>query len=140
MATVSVSEPIAMEPDRLWALVGDFGGLTGWLPAISRCNVEGSGVGALRLLGFVGADVYARERQDARDEAGRSYSYSVVATDLPIASYAANVTVTPDGTGSRLTWSSSFAGTPGSDEAALVGMIEQTYRDGVKRLREIAAG
>lgn len=141
MPRVSLSEPIAAPADRVWAVIGDFGGLTGWLPAISACTVAGAGVGAVRTLGFVGSDVYARERLDAHDDAARSYTYSVVETDLPIAGYRSTIQVAHDGDGRCvLHWASSFDVTGGTDAAAIAGMIEQTYRDGAARIKALVAG
>ncbi|MEZ5670504.1 MAG: SRPBCC family protein [Alphaproteobacteria bacterium] len=138
MAGVSVTERIAASADRVWGVIGDFGGLVRWLPAIAACTVEGHGIGAVRTLGFVGADVFARERLDAHDDAARSYTYTVVGTDLPIAAYNATMTVAPDGdAASLLHWSSSFTVTADGDENEVATMIERTYRDGIANVRTI---
>lgn len=143
MAQVSVSEAIPASADRVWALIGGFGDLR-WLPAIASCTVtdEGAngGIGAIRILGFVGNDDYARERQDARDEAGRSYTYSVIETSVPLTGYRGVMRVAPDGDDRCvLHWSSTFAATDGED-AALAASIEQIYRAGVARVTALVGG
>ena len=138
MAEISVSETIPAAADRVWTVIGGFGSLTDWLPAISACTVMGQGMGAIRTLGFVGSDVYAKERLDAHDDAGRTYSYSVAETDLPLASYRSTIRVEPVGDARcRLHWSAVFAASEGS-EPDLAAMIEQTYRDGIARITELA--
>ena len=93
---------VAASPDKTWALVGDFAGLVGWFPAVTESKVEGSGVGALRYLAMPDGNRLT-ERQEARDEAGRSYDYTAIAGALPCTDYRSRIAVTPSGAGSRIT-------------------------------------
>ena len=34
----------------MWSFIGDFGGLARWHPKVQACRVEGSGLGALRIV------------------------------------------------------------------------------------------
>ena len=70
-ATVTETIDVNASPDKAWALVGDFGGLVGWFPAVTKSTVEGSGVGALRHLTMPDGNQLT-ERQQALwiDEAG----------------------------------------------------------------------
>ena len=84
MSKVMVNESIVVDaaPDKTWALVGDFAGLVGWFPAVVKSVVEGSGVGALRHLTMPDGNQLT-ERQETRNDAGRSYEYVVIAGALP---------------------------------------------------------
>lgn len=84
-------------PDKVWALVGDFGGIGGWMPGIDSCRVEGDD----RILETMGMTI--TERLVSKDDAGRSLTYSI-ADGAPVESHEAVITVAPSGDGSLVTW------------------------------------
>ncbi len=84
-------------PDKVWALVGDFGGIGGWMPGIDSCRVEGDD----RILETMGMTI--TERLVSKDDAGRSLTYSI-ADGAPVESHVAVITVAPSGGGSQVTW------------------------------------
>lgn len=137
-ARVTETIDVATTPDKTWALVGDFGGLVGWFPAVTESVVEGCGLGAVRHLTMPDGNKLS-ERQEARDEAARSYDYAVIAGALPCSDYRSRIAVTPAGSGSRITWSASFqpiAGAP-VDAVAFIGEI---YRGGLAGARAVLEG
>ena len=120
---------VAATPDRAWALVGDFAGLVGWFPAVTESKVEGSGIGALRYLTMPDGNKLT-ERQEARDEAGRSYDYTAIAGALPCTDYRSRIAVAPQGAGSRITWTATFNPIEGAPVDA-VAFIGEVYRGGL---------
>ena len=84
-------------PEDVWVLVGDFGGIAGWMPGMESCRLEGEN----RILDTMGMTI--TEKLIARDDATRAITYAIV-DGVPIESHEATITVTPTGSGSRVTW------------------------------------
>ena len=83
--------------DRVWAVAGDFGGIASWMPGIEACRVEGED----RIIEMMGMTI--TERLVAKDDAGRSLTYSI-AGGAPVESHEAVITVSPSGDSSHVTW------------------------------------
>ncbi len=115
MAEGAVDVTVSAAPDAVWEKVGDFGGIEDFFPGIDSFRLEGDD----RIIGMFGMEV--RERLVARDEAGRSITYSVVA-GVPVDSHEATITVESEGDGSKVTWT--YAVTP--DEMAPI--FGDTYK------------
>jgi mxaD protein len=115
MAEGSVDVTVSAAPDTVWAKVGDFGGLADFFPGIDSFRLEGDD----RIIGMFGMEI--RERLVARDDAGRSITYSVI-EGVPLDSHEATITVESEGDGSKVTWI--YAVTP--DEMAPI--FGDTYK------------
>jgi carbon monoxide dehydrogenase subunit G len=89
---------IARSADDVWKVAGDFGGLAGWMPGIETCTVDGD----VRTVAMNGMEI--GERLVSRDDAGRTYAYSIVSGPAPVDHHEATITVTPAGSGSHVTW------------------------------------
>ena len=74
--------------DDVWAVVGDFGGIGGWMPGIESCRVEGEN----RILETMGMTI--TERLVSKDDAGRALTYSI-ADGAPVETHEAVITVSP---------------------------------------------
>lgn len=122
MAEGSVEIAVASPPEKVWAAVGDFGGLEQFFPGIESFRLEGDD----RIIGMLGLEV--REHLVHRDEAARSISYSVV-DGVPIDSHRATITVTSQGTGSTVT--STFDVEPES----MVPIFADTYQKALEALQ-----
>ena len=88
---------IAGSADDVWAVVGEFGGISGWMPGIESCRVEGEN----RILDTMGMTI--TERLVSKDDAGRAITYEI-ADGAPVESHQAVITVSPSGEGSHVTW------------------------------------
>lgn len=99
MAEGEVSEFIHEEPDVIWALVGQFGGIDDWLPDVDSCEVDGDDR-TIHTLGMT-----FRERLLHRDDASRTISYEIVESPIPLDHHRATIGVTPDSGGARVVWS-----------------------------------
>jgi uncharacterized membrane protein len=108
--------------DAVWAVVGDFGGIGGWMPGIDSCRVEGDD----RILETMGMTI--TERLVNKDDAGRALTYAI-ADGAPVESHEAVITVTPTGDSSHVTWV--VEATP-DEMADLMATIYQGALDALK--------
>lgn len=99
MANVSHDITIARTPDEVWALLGQFGGLDTWMAGVESCVVEGKH----RTVGLAGG-MKAEEDEVSRDDAARTYSYTVDGSAMGITTWLATISVEADGEGSKATW------------------------------------
>jgi carbon monoxide dehydrogenase subunit G len=128
MANGTTDIEIEADPDAVWKIVGDFGGLASWMDGIESCVVEGDD----RVLGTMG--ITGRERLRARDDVKRSITYSVVEIPVPIESHEATITVEPSGSGSKVTWAVEVA------PDAMLDIFVPTYQKGLETLKAHAEG
>jgi len=84
-------------PEDVWALIGDFGGIAGWMPGMESCRVEGEN----RILETMGMTI--TEKLLARDDSARAITYAIV-DGVPVDSHEATITVNAAGAGSHVTW------------------------------------
>ncbi len=124
MAEGAVDVAVGAPPDEVWAKVGDFGGIGEYFPGIESCRLEGDD----RVIGLFGMEI--RERLLARDDAGRTLTYSVV-DGVPIESHTATISVEPEGDGSKVIWA--YDVTP--DEMAPV--FGDTYKAALAAIEDL---
>ncbi len=122
MSQDAVTVDVDAEPDKVWAVVGDFGGVS-WFPGIESARLEGD----VRVLGMMGMEV--RERLSAKDDAARSLTYGIVG-GVPVESHRATVTVEPAGSGSRVTWSVAV------EPDSMLPVMVDVYRQALEALRQ----
>ena len=97
MATGQASIDIDRPADAVWAVVGDFGGIGGWMPGIDACRVEGD----RRILDTMGMTI--TEALVKKDDTARALTYTIV-DGAPVERHQAVITVTPRGDSSHVTW------------------------------------
>jgi hypothetical protein len=141
MTEVKVSEPVKAPAAKVWALLGDFGGVAKWGgPMVESCRVEGSGVGAVRTIGLPGGGAI-QERCEAYDPAGRALTYSIIGTSpIPIREYLSTCRVVETSPNeSRVDWEGRFEpnGVPAEDAQAMVRGI---YTGGIATVRKLLGG
>ena len=119
-------------PEAAWALVGDPRSVPRWYPKYVTAEVEGD----QRVLTSAEGAVLT-ERLLARDDAARTYSYSVV-SGAPVRSHRAGFAVAPRGTGSRITWWTEAE--PADPAADLEGRLRPTQAGALRRMKEILEG
>jgi carbon monoxide dehydrogenase subunit G len=122
MGTGTATIDIDRSADDVWAVIGDFGGIGGWMPGIDSCRVEGED----RILETMGMTI--TERLVKKDDAGRALAYSI-ASGAPVETHEAVITVTPAGEGSHVTWV--VDATP-DEMADLMATIYQQALDALK--------
>jgi hypothetical protein len=104
LQTVAETVDVSAAPDKVWELIGQFGGF--WHPLIAEIRLTGTGPGQLRTIETVDGKQII-ERLDAVDNSGRFYRYANVA-GLPVANYTGMLSVKPNGTGSSVEWRAQF--------------------------------
>jgi len=98
--TAVESVDLAASPDKVWALIGDFGGA--WQPLIANITTVGTGVGQIRTVETIDGKRIV-ERLDAMDSSQRSYSYSML-SGIQATDYVGTLNVSPKGSGSAVEW------------------------------------
>jgi mxaD protein len=147
---VDQSIVIAAKPDAVWKVVGEFAGIGSWHPDVARSEGSGgNGSGGQRKVTLRAGGIL-NEGLDEMSATGRSYSYRLSDPDLkalPVSSYSATLTVSPEGDGSRVEWLGRFyRGDTGneppedlSDEAGRTAM-NRYFVDGLKGLKAKVEG
>ena len=134
MASVKVSDRINATAERVWDLVGDFGGIGRFSKGFKSVTCTGSGVGAIRTITLPN-DTQMQERCELLDAAHRTLDYAIIAGPMPIANYLARIQLFEDGDGTRIEWGSTFDPN-GISEAQAVAMIEGVYKGGIAGLKK----
>ena len=131
MATASAFIDIPATTDQVWQLIGGFNSLPDWLPFIPKSELsEGGRVRSLQTAD--GAVVV--ERLEAFDNAGKTYSYSILQAPFPATDYLATIRVEAQGQGARVTWSGRF--TPvGVSNKEVEDLFAGIYQGGLEALR-----
>ena len=97
MAKDQVETTVEADPDKVWSVLGDFGGIDAFFPGIDSCRVEGD----VRILDMGGNTV--KERLIAQDDEARTCTYSVI--EMPGLDHRATIKVEPAASGgSRVIW------------------------------------
>lgn len=131
MATASAFIDIPATAEQVWQLIGGFNSLPDWLPFIPQSELsEGGRVRSLQTAD--GAVVV--ERLEAFDNAGKTYSYSILQAPFPATDYLATIRVDAQGQGARVTWSGRFTPVGVSDED-VVALFTGIYQGGLEALR-----
>jgi hypothetical protein len=140
---VNRSRDLPAPAAAVWALIGDFCAIQLWHPQVERCILsaddDDDGIRAqirgLVVKGGLGTIV---EVETARDETGRSYSYSFIQGPLPVRAYNATLAVRPNGTGSTVIWSATFDA-EGMTDAEAVADIAGVFEAGLAGIAREAA-
>ena len=131
MATASAFIDIPASAEQVWQLIGGFNSLPDWLPFIPKSELsEGGRVRSLQTAD--GAVVV--ERLQAFDNAGQTYSYSILQAPFPATDYLSTIKVEAQGEGARVTWSGRFEPVGVSNEE-VEALFTGIYRGGLEALR-----
>jgi carbon monoxide dehydrogenase subunit G len=114
---------IEQAPDAVWAVVGDFGGIGGWMPGIEECRVDGDD----RFIKMMGMEIV--ERLERRDEDERVIVYGIVG-GVPVINHRATISVLTDGAGSRVTWDVEV------EPDDMTDVMQQVYQQSLQALKE----
>ncbi|HZU89821.1 MAG TPA: SRPBCC family protein [Stellaceae bacterium] len=139
MSKVQVIGTIPADPQAVWDVVGDFGAIAKWHPAIAESRAEGAGPGALRRLTLVNGDRLV-ERLEEFNDGERYYSYSLVEGPLPVGDYYATLHVRAayDAPSSTIEWTGAFTAKDVPDTEA-ERLIQSIYQAGIDNLRQLLA-
>jgi len=122
MGQAEVDIDIKADPDKVWAVVGDFGALDKWLPGVESCTQQGDD----RHLEMMNMKIV--EHLERKDDAARQIVYGI--TDgVPVERHQATITVSAAGDGSKVTWAV-------DTDDAMTDMMSQIYQQGLVALKE----
>lgn len=133
---VTKTATIAASPDTVWKTIGGFCGISDWHPVVEKCELADKGSKKQRTLTLKGGGTLLEEEQ-ARDDKGMSYTYTILEGPLPVADYKSTIMVAKDGSGSKVTWSGNFKSKGAPDDKAQEA-IGGVYDAGLKGLAEKA--
>lgn len=134
--TIHVSETVVAPADVAWSYIGDFGGLKRWHPNVRTCEVQGEGIGALRVVGLDGW--HAIERLTHYDPAARELGYEMVDCGNPLligVRGLMRISPLPDGS-SQFDW---FSRMPDNPPPELEPLLQGYYPARIEHLRQALA-
>ena len=139
MAKIAVEADYAASAAKVWAKLGDFGGIGAWMPGVAKCEVAGAGVGATRTISMGPMKVV--EKLESFDAAARRLTYSIVEGPMPTRDYLATIVVRETGPGRcHVDWTASFELPPGLAEEQVRPALEGAYGGALKALRPLVEG
>lgn len=106
-------------PAKVWAMIGGYGALDQWHPAVVKLELSGDAANGLYRTLTLPDDGTLKEKLISHSDQEMSYSYSIESGVLPVANYVATLSVWParhDPNMSVIQWSSSFDPTGTSDK------------------------
>ncbi|AWN38689.1 SRPBCC family protein [Methylobacterium radiodurans] len=141
---------IAAPPAAVWKVVGDFGGIGAWHPDVAKVEASGgNAAGATRAVTLKSGGTLSEGLDEWKAEA-MTYSYRMSDPDLkalPVSSYSATLTVSPDGPGAKVIWDGRFyRGDTGNEppeelsDAAGRTAMERYLADGLRGLKAKVEG
>lgn len=116
--------------DALWEKVGDFCGISKWLPAVEKCELSNDGKTRTLSLKDGGTVVEHLVKWDAPHH---SYTYTIVSSPLPVSHYFSTIKVVKDKDGSALEWSGRYRA-KGASDAKAKKMVDAIYQAGATNL------
>ena len=127
-----VTESINLDatPDRIWELIGQFGG--DWHPLIANIKLIGNGIGQLRMIETIDGKQII-ERLDAIDNSARSYRYTNI-SGIPASDYTGTLAVKPNGAGSSVEWRAQYLGN-GQGDLIVRTIVSTLFKTGLESLK-----
>lgn len=125
---IQVEKTIAAPAAAVWATIVKGDGVDEWFPAISACRLDGD----KRFCTMSGGGDLVETILD-RDDATRTFRYSVDQHPLPVGRIMSSIRVSEAGSGASVSWEAEIEGDePGLSETAQ--MMEQVYASGIEAL------
>jgi Polyketide cyclase / dehydrase and lipid transport len=136
MTKVTVATKVMAPAEEVWRLVGGWNALPDWHPAVETSILEDGGH-KRRVKLTDGAEII--EQLEKFDGEAKTYTYSIVASALPLTDYRSTITVQREGETSTIEWSTSFKPV-GAPESDVVKSLREFYEAGFENLREVLRG
>jgi mxaD protein len=127
---------IDRRPEEVWAILGDLGAVTRWVPGVTSARMEGM----RRICTMEDGGEIHEEIADFSDER-RRYGYEQTVHPLGFKRSVGALAVRPHANGaSRVVWNAELEFGDSAQEAQFLGMLEQGYADALNRLKEVVEG
>jgi hypothetical protein len=135
LATVNVTKIVDAPVEKVWSAIRSIGGLDRWFPIIESCQVDGQGVGAIRILGLVGGGEMRDKIVEIAD-AERRLRYERFELPFPVENYRGMVEARGRADHrSEIVWGIQFE-VAAEKRSELVSLIEGAVSDGIDGLEQ----
>ena len=139
MANVTVADQVKAPADVVWALIGPYGSISNWMPGIASADVEGAGVGAVRVLTTDDGGKIT-ERLLAENPSPHSYTYEILSSPFPIQNYVSTIMVVDEGDGSStMSWVCNFEPVDAPEEE-LTQAFSDMYKGAIANIQRMTEG
>jgi hypothetical protein len=131
LQTIVESADLSASPEKVWALIGSFGGM--WHPLIAKIVLTGTGVGELRTIETIDGKQII-ERLEEMDDSKKFYRYGGV-TGIKASDYTGTLEVKPKGTGSSVEWRVEFLA-DGQPDFIIRVIVSTLLKTGLESLKK----
>jgi hypothetical protein len=131
LQTIVESADISASPEKVWALIGSFGGM--WHPLIAKIVLTGTGVGELRTIETIDGKQII-ERLEEMNDSKKFYRYGGV-TGIKASDYTGTLEVKPKGTGSSVEWRVEFLA-DGQPDFIIRVIVSTLLKTGLESLKK----
>jgi uncharacterized protein YndB with AHSA1/START domain len=134
MARIDNEITIDRRAEEVWAVLGDLGAVTRWVPGVATARMEG-----MRRICTMedGSEIHEEIADFSEDE--RRYGYTQPVHPLGFRHSAGTLAVEQNGHGgSRVVWNAEVDFVDGIQEARVLPMLRQGYAAALQRLKEVA--
>lgn len=140
MKAVVVSQRIPISAQTAWNIVRTGDRLNRWMPVVTSCRLEGSGVGARRVCTINGQDL--GESLETVDDANRLFQYRIHEQNLmPVRDALGTIHLTAIGpTETEVLWMMNFEMTDEKAWPAVQESMAGLYQAGITGLGAFALG
>jgi uncharacterized protein YndB with AHSA1/START domain len=142
MSAVAVTRKVEASADAVWAIIRSGTGVDRWLPMVTSCRLEGTGVDAKRVctLNDGTAEHELQETIETVDDAARLFQYRIDRQSMmPIQNYRGTMHVTPVGADQcEILWFANFDLGDASALPAVKAGLEGVYQAGIAGLEAAA--
>lgn len=128
--SVTQNVELNASPERVWDLIGQFGG--DWHPLIASIRLTGTDIGQLRTIETIDGKQII-ERLDAIDNARRFYRYTNI-SGIPASDYTGTLAVSPNGAGSMVEWRAQYLAN-GQPEFVVKTIVSTLFKTGLESLK-----
>jgi mxaD protein len=127
---------IDRRPEEVWAILGDLGAVTRWVPGVTSARMEGM----RRICTLEDGGEIHEEIADFSD-LERRYHYEQTVHPLGFERSVGALAVEPHANGSsRVVWSAELEFADRAQETQFLSMLEQGYSGALRRLKEVVEG
>ena len=144
---VEKSITVNASPDKVWAIVKDFGGIQKWEPLVTDSKVEKKGEDTLRTLTLKSGGKVI-ERLKGIDDEAMKLKYEIVEGAIPVADYNSFIMVAKGSNPneSTVTWVGRFYRVyklnppipAGQDDETAIKAVTEIYDAGLPGLKKLA--
>ncbi|MCZ6802645.1 MAG: SRPBCC family protein [Proteobacteria bacterium] len=143
---------INASPDKVWGIIKEFCSIQDWHPGIKSCTADkGSEIESVRTIELENGEKI-KEKLYKLDTKNKKIQYAMlkleggrVVKDLPIATHGATITVSENGSGSKVQWKGAFYRSfpgqqppPELSDVACIEAVTKLYKTGLENIKALA--